>query len=148
MRLKKMRTLIAVLFVFTGFSAAFGQTETKKTELTGNIKLAVSEKDSSASKKYFNAPIGGQIPVKRGDGLRIEFSETNKVIQLNWIAAADKNNAQQAFLNLTLMVSDDRGKAKTVKKKIEILKGQTKSFRIKNGDFYYEITAFYESENK
>ena len=46
------------------------------------------------------------------------------------------------------MVSDDNGKTKTVRKKIKILKGETRSFRLKNKNTYYEIDAFYEPENK
>ncbi len=144
MKIKKAQYSLMILLIFIWFGIAFGQ----KLNPVGNITLEVNSKFDSGEKYFFDVPVNERITILRGDGIRIEQSGTGNVWQLSSSAKADKNNAKQAILKLTLMISETGRKTKIIQKRLKILKGQDKKLQIKYKNFGYYIAAFYKPENK
>lgn len=119
-----------------------------KAKSVGNITLEITAKYNLERKSFLNVPVNEKFPILRGNQFFIEQSHSGKVWQINSMAVANKDKAEQALLTITFYTAGYNDQAKTIRRQIKLIKGQSKDFRVKYKDFYYEITAFYEPENK
>ncbi|CAN5571128.1 hypothetical protein BH10ACI1_BH10ACI1_30690 [soil metagenome] len=149
MSMKNLQLSFVILLVFMcfGIEQVAGQNQAKSV---GNINLEINEKKGSATRPIFgifDVPINERFPILRGEQLVVDITHVGS-LTISSIAIADTENSDVALLKVSMTVAKIRGGMKTVTKKIKIKKGQKCSFRLKQKEFYFEITAYYQPENE
>ncbi|HVE57264.1 MAG TPA: hypothetical protein VNB22_10585 [Pyrinomonadaceae bacterium] len=145
MKINKIQSAFAILLIFICLGAVIGQNKAKSV---GSIRVKINSNDPSVSGSVYDIPVNRRFSVRESQGFRIEASETGNIRQLEAVAIADKNNADEALLQITYVVAENRGRTKKLQKQIRLKKGQSKIFRIKYENVTYDITALYKPKNK
>ncbi len=141
MFIKKLSILLPIITFILCFGAIQTLAQTK-IKPVGNVIVRVG------SDIVLEVPVNDKIPLLRGTGYRVESSHGNSMFQIDTLAVSTK--IDEAILTFRVTNQTDSKKIRYVTKKINLKKGEKKTFNFKVKLAYkpkrsYITTVFYES---